>query len=772
MYLPARFCFLVVLLPIWCAAGEPRPAPLLGGPEVAKVDWNTRALVASDLDGDGKTDLAVINNDRAAIDLLYQREAGAPVEEVLPRRRERWSPVLEDARFRRDTLIVGQALFDLVAGDFDGDGRMDFAATGEPAPVVLRLARENGRWEERVLSTAPEPVRFIGGLVAADVDGDGRTDLVQLGQKELAVFLQREGGGGLVLDEKLTLSDDDAYGLGLEDVDGDGRLDLLHLVSGHREALRVRRQLAAGKFGPEQTFALRTPRSPLVRVREGADAGREREPLFASALGGSGQVEFTRLGVAAPDDVWRGMAPSVFAPLAGVRSTALYASGDWNGDGGSDLAVAFAESAQVWLYVRQADGAFGLPRRVSSVTDARALGAVTWGEGERPEILVLSGKENVLAALALGDEGVVAPPRTLPIPGRLITFATGRLGTGGAGLAVVSEEGGERRLTLWERGGSGELRRGASVALAGLRADPRSVFWHDLNQDGRADFLLAVPALGVRVYLTGEDGALVDAASGPLFRPGLLGRPEAAAGVLSAEDVDGDGREELLIAAENFLRALRLGSEGSLETVAQFEAESTGAEITTGFVLGERPGQEGPRVILHDRRAQELHLLRPGSGGLAAETLASREVPRLEVTGTLRLAGPGGRRELFWLGKDRFWWMPEGGAGRVAVSEGAYVSEVPELRHQYVTAGDLDGDGVSELVAVDLTANSVEVLGRESEGAWRSLLHFRVFERDPHHAGGRSGAEPREARVVDVTGDGRPDLVLLVHDRILVYPQE
>jgi hypothetical protein len=106
------------------------------------------------------------------------------------------------------------------------------------------------------------------------------------------------------------------------------------------------------------------------------------------------------------------------------------------------------------------------------------------------------------------------------------------------------------------------------------------------------------------------------------------------------------------------------------------------------------------------------------------------------------------------------------------VSEGAYVSEVPELRHQYVTAGDLDGDGVSELVAVDLTANSVEVLGRESEGAWRSLLHFRVFERDPHHAGGRSGAEPREARVVDVTGDGRPDLVLLVHDRILVYPQE
>jgi hypothetical protein len=32
--------------------------------------------------------------------------------------------------------------------------------------------------------------------------------------------------------------------------------------------------------------------------------------------------------------------------------------------------------------------------------------------------------------------------------------------------------------------------------------------------------------------------------------------------------------------------------------------------------------------------------------------------------------------------------------------------------------------------------------------------------------------EPREALVADVTGDGKNDLIILVHDRILVYPQE
>jgi hypothetical protein len=32
--------------------------------------------------------------------------------------------------------------------------------------------------------------------------------------------------------------------------------------------------------------------------------------------------------------------------------------------------------------------------------------------------------------------------------------------------------------------------------------------------------------------------------------------------------------------------------------------------------------------------------------------------------------------------------------------------------------------------------------------------------------------EPREAVIIDATGDGKNDLLLMVHDRILLYPQE
>ena len=54
----------------------------------------------------------------------------------------------------------------------------------------------------------------------------------------------------------------------------------------------------------------------------------------------------------------------------------------------------------------------------------------------------------------------------------------------------------------------------------------------------------------------------------------------------------------------------------------------------------------------------------------------------------------------------------------------------------------------------------------------RHALDFRVFEQKAFRGASGGGNEPREAIVADVTGDDRPDLVVLVHDRVLVYPQD
>ena len=49
--------------------------------EIFKVEGQTHGLAVQDLDGDGRPDLVVANNDEATIDLFYQRAAGTPIDE-------------------------------------------------------------------------------------------------------------------------------------------------------------------------------------------------------------------------------------------------------------------------------------------------------------------------------------------------------------------------------------------------------------------------------------------------------------------------------------------------------------------------------------------------------------------------------------------------------------------------------------------------------------------------------------------------------------------
>jgi hypothetical protein len=89
-----------------------------------------------------------------------------------------------------------------------------------------------------------------------------------------------------------------------------------------------------------------------------------------------------------------------------------------------------------------------------------------------------------------------------------------------------------------------------------------------------------------------------------------------------------------------------------------------------------------------------------------------------------------------------------------------------------VVAGDLMGDGRKELVFMETAKNYLDVVLFNRQHKLVPGDRWPVFEQ--HTFRGRENAlpEPREVLVVDVTGDKKNDLIVLVHDRILVYPEE
>ena len=748
------------------------PDVMLGGPEIVKLDYSIRALTPADLDGDGLTDLAVIDNDRATIELLYQIKPGAPPDPAKAARPNRWEPVLEDARFRRVSVTTGETMFDFVVGDLNGDGRPDLVYTGDTQALTLRYQQADGSWLEQKITGAAAPVQTLGSLHLGDLNGDGRKDLVMLARQEIDIFYQ-QADGTLAPPERLALADENCYGLDFCDVNGDGRPDLIYLANGSRDILRVRLQTAAGQFGPELAYALKPARSTLQLLHPAANGA---PASFTYAQDRTGQLELFDLDLAAAGKGadWAPR-PRVFTPSATAAKTAAaaYAFGDFNGDGREDVAMSDPDGAQMYIYFRQADGGFTTPRQFPSLTDARSLAAADWDGDGRPDLFVVSPKEQLLGVASVNPDGRLGYPQPLTVKGRPLAVAAGVLAAGQPVTAVVlTEEKGERSVVLLQRQHDGTAKTIRTIPLTGLKTDPKAVRLVDANQDGRMDIAVFTPLDAMRLLVQAADGSFTDAADGAAFHKSFVDNLEA--GALGTGDIDGDGKPELLVSSGAFTRALRLNAAGALTVADQFNARDTTADIAAAFVLPSAGPGGRPEVLLYDRKGEQFQRLRAGRDGVY-EVAGVTPAGKIDVVGAeMRTPTRGGAPELFLLGKNRFWWLPLGQPDFAVHSADTYTTDLPDVSYSDVTAGDLTGDGVNELVAVDPEQNVVEILARDPVAkVWSSRLHFKVFEADEHYQNKQSSRfEPRETVIADVTGDGKKDLLLLVHDRILVYPQQ
>ena len=89
-----------------------------------------------------------------------------------------------------------------------------------------------------------------------------------------------------------------------------------------------------------------------------------------------------------------------------------------------------------------------------------------------------------------------------------------------------------------------------------------------------------------------------------------------------------------------------------------------------------------------------------------------------------------------------------------------------------IGVGDVNSDGYVDLISLDAGEQMADILSFSDREALHPMTSFQVFESKIFSAGEPREFEPRQALVADVNGDGSDDLLLLTHDRVLVYPQE
>jgi hypothetical protein len=313
-------------------------------------------------------------------------------------------------------------------------------------------------------------------------------------------------------------------------------------------------------------------------------------------------------------------------------------------------------------------------------------------------------------------------------------------------------------------------RAAATQALADLKVDPRDLALLDLDRDGRRDALIIVPSELPRILLAQADGGWRDLNVAQLPGLGLLKGLEL--GALGWGDVDGDGQAELLVPGPNFARGFHLDASGNPVVVGQFNLPTPMAQVAC-VAVADLDGDGRREVVLAERTQKLLYVVRQDETG-ESEVVARGDLgeflPRaILVDDGDRGPGATGDR-LVLVGSDRFGLVQAGAGGPSLTPRLDFEVPVKDAYVNDLALGDVNGDGAPDLVMAETSRHQMVIAAMRPESI-DFALRFRVYEQRLFESD-RGGQEPREVLLADVTGDGRTDVAILVHDRLIVYPQE
>ena len=725
-----------------------------GPMQIYKLGPSIFGLRLADLNHDGRTDIILTNAYRSRFELLFQQEPGAA--EPAPQTDLQRNEPPDRGNLRIEHIPAATSATWMEVADLTGDNRLDIVYFNEQKELIILPGNEDGHYGPASSIRAPDGNPRRSCFCTGDFNNDGRTDVALLGNEVLAIYHQKDGGG-LEPPLRLVHGIDSPMLMLRTDLNGDRRDDLIITADQERYGA-----FACLQEETNTLAALRpvnVPRARSITLARPADGNGGDDVYLIQYT--TNRLKHYRWAVPQQQGVAQDWPQRLHSyPVASRSKQRPLALGDINGDGLVDCLTADPDAAQVILF-EGTPGGLGAGVAFPGLLKATDICIADLDRDGKQEVLVASAEENMIGVMR-HESGRLSFPTAIPTQGDPFVLTFGSLTADGPAdtLFYVAEIDGEHRLVVRPADESKQ----ADFELPELDDDPAALRLADVDQDGRNDLLLFI-RFSTPITLRQTDEGTFEVLDPSTSRASLL--KEATPAACTLADVTGDAHPEIVLAQGNLARILAV-RDGQWTVIDQVHPESVDANITGVAALPD--AQQGTMLVLYEQKANELQICQRKTGEAFAVT-RTMPVGRFGLTAMEQLPVGTGHAPALLLADDTKLavLMPHESAPTL-VEQQTYETEVKDAFLGDSIVGDLNHDGIRDVAVVDVKKAAIEILTNTPTGELIRAVRFQVFEGKHFSEEPDTYGEPREVLIADVTGDGNDDLVLIVHDRLLVYP--